>query len=137
MAKDIQSGKNTVTDSMANVVERVKTSVKDRNDPFAAIVTGVDEPWDVCLIKLFWEVIAKSAQPNITELENHKLFESIGGVPRGFRNDIERHFLAASRNPGLIKPLGRMLQQAGLFAEYQDRFFALVKASKDKKQIVG
>lgn len=122
----------TMTDNVQNVVERVKKDVQERNEPFNAVVLGVDQPWDVCLIKLFWDVIAQSAQPNIAELEKHRLFEDVGGMPRGVRNDIERRFLAASRNPALIKGLARTLQQYHIFEEYQDRFFALVKASGGK-----
>ena len=46
--------------------------------------------------------------------------------------EIEGDFLAASKNPALVQPLGQKLQRLHLFNEYEDRFFSLVKASKRK-----
>ena len=121
-----------VTDSIKAVVERVKTDVKARNDPFSAVVVGVDDPWDVCLVKLFWEVIQSSARTNIQQLEQRQMFEQEDGVPKGLRQEIESAFLAASRNAQLIKPLARRLHSYGLFNEYQDRFFALVRGVRNQ-----
>ncbi|MBN2302128.1 MAG: hypothetical protein JXN60_06375, partial [Lentisphaerae bacterium] len=56
---------HVVSDNLQTVVERVKNDVKDKSDPFSAVLVGVDNPWDVCLIKLFVEVIQQSASANI------------------------------------------------------------------------
>jgi hypothetical protein len=119
-----------VTDNLQAVVDRVQQEVKARDNPLSAVVIGVDEPWDVCLIKLFWEIVQSSAKTNFEQLQKRSLFDRDGGVPRGIRHDIEAAFLAASRNPSLINSLGHKLQRTGLFEEYQDRFFSLVRASK-------
>ncbi|MBN1558246.1 MAG: hypothetical protein JW951_08885 [Lentisphaerae bacterium] len=121
---------HVITDNVEAVTERVKEDVESRNDPLAAVVVGVDEPWDVCLIKLFWEVIQGSARTNIREMARRSLFNDEQGIPRGVRQDLEQEFHAAARDPGLIAPLGRKLQNYGLFEEYQDRFFSLVKSHK-------
>jgi len=42
---------------------------------------------------------------------------------------IERAFLEASRDESRIAPLAEHLKQNGLWEKYEDRFFALVKAS--------
>jgi hypothetical protein len=119
-----------VSDNMKNVVDRVQNEVKEKGDPFSAVLIGVDDPWDVCLIKLFWEVIQGSAKSNIHQLEQRHMFEDVGGVPRPLYNEIEAAFLAASRDSSLISVLGSKLQRHGLFEQYQDRFFALLKMSK-------
>ncbi len=119
---------NVISDNLEAVVERVKASVKDSNDPMSAVVVGVDDPWDVCLVRLFWEVIQTSALVNIREMQRHKLFEQEGGVPRGIRRDIDEAFKAASKDPSKIKSLGTKLHSMGLFEEYQDRFFALLRS---------
>jgi len=116
-----------ITDNVDAVLERVKKDVAAKNDPFSAVVKGVDQPWDVCLVRLFWQVIQNSAQTNIRELAAKKMFEIQDGLPGGIRSEIESAFAAASRDAGLIKPLGRLLQQHGVFEQYQDRFFALIK----------
>lgn len=130
--KKEEFSEHIVSDNVKAVIKRVEDEVKAKDDPLSAIVLGVDEPWDVCLIKLFWEVIRNSALTNIKELEKQHMFDDTGGVPRAVRNEIEAAFLAASRNPSLIKQLGERLQTYNLFEEYQDRFFTLVKTSKKR-----
>jgi hypothetical protein len=119
---------HTVTDSLDNIVNRVVDSVKTSNDPFGAVIVGVDDLWDVCLIKLFREVIQQSAAFNIQQMQQRSLFETDNGVPRGIRNSIEDAFSAANRDPALIGALNNKLQALGLFSEYEDRFFSLVKS---------
>jgi hypothetical protein len=123
---------HVVTDTLDPVVERVKASVEAKGDPMSAVVVGVDDPWDVCLVRLFWEVIQKSALFNIREMQKQNLFENEKGVPRGVRNDVEAAFKAANKDPELIQALGNKLRSLGLFSEYEDRFFSLVKSKKSK-----
>jgi len=121
-----------VTDSLEPVVERVKEAVEARGDPMSAVLVGVDDPWDVCLVRLFWEVIQKSALVNIREMQKQNLFDNEQGVPRGVRNDIEAAFKAANQDPSRIQALGAKLHALGLFNEYEDRFFSLVKSKQGK-----
>lgn len=117
-----------VTGHMAEVLERVKQDVKQKNDPLAAVIHGVDQPWDVCLLKLMVDMIRHSAPANISDLNRRHLLDNVNGVPRAVREELEALFLQASRDPSLIKPLGNKLRRYGLFDEYEDRFFALVRA---------
>ena len=116
-----------LTDTLEAVLERVKADVAGKNDPFAAVVKGVDDPWDVCLVRLFWTVIQNSAQANIREMHERHLFEMQDGLPAGLREEIEKGFAAAVKDASLIKALGKLLQDHGLFERYQDRFFNLLK----------
>ena len=64
-----------VTDSLAAVTERVKAEVIAGGDKFAAVLQGVDEPWDVALVELWRREVSKSASKNIKELnESGMLF---------------------------------------------------------------
>lgn len=64
-----------VTDSMESVTERVKAAVIESNDKFSAVLQGVDDPWDVALVELWWREVSRSAQKNIRELDARgKLF---------------------------------------------------------------
>jgi hypothetical protein len=119
-----------VTDNIQSVVERIKGEVAAADHPHTAVVQGVDDPWDVCLVKLFWEVIRQSAAPNIRELQKRRMFEDDRGVPRGVRNEIEGAFAAATRDPSLIEALAHTLQRYNLFGDYEDRFFSLVRGSR-------
>ena len=116
-----------VSDNLEAVLERVKTDVAAKNDPFAAVVKGVDEPWDVCLVRLFWQTIQRSAPINIRELHERHMFEIQDGIPVGIREEIEKAFTAAKRDARLVQSLGQLLQEHGVFEHYQDRFFNLVK----------
>jgi len=116
-----------LTDTPEAVLERVAREAAAKNDPFAAVVKGVDDPWDVCLVRLFWAVIQNSAQANIRELHERRMFELQDGLPAGLRDEIEKGFLAASKDANLIKPLGKLLQDHGLFERFQDRFFDLIQ----------
>lgn len=117
-----------VTGHMAEVLERVKREVKQQQDPMAAVIHGVDQPWDVCLLKLMVDVIRHSAPANFNELNSRHLLDDVAGTPRAVREEIEAVFLKASRDPSLIKLLGITLRKYGLFEEYEDRFFALVRS---------
>jgi hypothetical protein len=121
---------NVITDNLQAVVERVKADVAQMSDPLSAVLVGVDSPWDVCLVKLFREVISRSARYNIRDMEKRHLFDDDNGLLKGVRAGIDADFLQASRNPALIKDLAAKLQRMGVFEEYQDRFFSLVKAGK-------
>ncbi len=64
-----------ITDSLSAVTERVKAAVLASNDKFAAVVQGVDDPWDIALVELWRHEVDRSAQKNIRELsERGKLF---------------------------------------------------------------
>jgi hypothetical protein len=116
-----------LTDTPEAVLERVKTEIASKKDPFAAVIKGVDDPWDVCLVRLFWTVIQNSAQANIRELHERRMFDMQDGLPAGLREEIEKGFQAAAKDASLIKPLGKMLQENGVFDRFQDRFFNLVQ----------
>ena len=118
-----------VTDSLANVIERVLADVKKANMPFDAVVKGVDEPWDVCLIKLLWVEVNSSAPVNIRELEEVRIKEMAERVAAAdpSRGEIELAFSKAEKDRSLVNELGALLRRKGLFEEYQDRFFKLFR----------
>jgi hypothetical protein len=128
--KQSSFSEHTVTDDIKAVADRVQKEVEEKGDTLSAVLIGVDDPWDVCLVKLFWEVIQRSVGTNVRQMERRRLFEDAGGVQRAMRQQIESEFLAASRDASRVGALGQKLQSCGVFEEYQDRFFSLVKASK-------
>jgi len=77
-----------VTDSIEAVVERVKKDVEVSGDGFGAVLKGVDKPWDVCLIRLFWHMVQTSAKANIMELAQRRMFEMKDGLPVPIREEI-------------------------------------------------
>ena len=91
---------------------------------------GDDEHWDISLIKLFWRFINESFQQNVTDLNKHHMFDMDKGVLHGVRVRIEDAFSKASCRQMSIEDLNALLNKHGLFEEYQDRFFSLVRQSR-------
>jgi hypothetical protein len=114
-----------VTDSMKAVVERVQASERVQNDPLGAVLVGVDQPWEVCLLKLMVELVQHSAAGNAQDVKRHHRQRQ-----QSLREQIETGFLEASRDASRIPVLAEQLKAAGLFEKHEDRFFALVKAAR-------
>ena len=106
---------------------RVVEEVKRAEDPFAAVIKGVDDPWDVSLVHFFWLHVNVSAPVNVREFERARRAEMEDSTPRAVREEVERAFEQAQANPSLVKDLGALLQRHGVFDRYQDRFFKLVR----------
>lgn len=121
------SSEQVVSGNVRDIIEQVKAKIAARNDPTAAVIYGVDNPWDVCLLKFMVDVIRTSAPHNFSELGRRRLLDDVNGVPRAVRDEIEGDFLAASRDRAAVEPLGKKLRRYGLFEEYEDRFFALFR----------
>ena len=101
--------------------------VKRSEEPFAAVIKGVDDPWDVSLIHFFWLHVNASAPVNVRDFERARREEMEDATPRAVRDEVERAFEQAQENPALVKDLGALLQKHGVFDRYQDRFFKLVR----------
>ena len=114
-----------ITDNIDNVVARVKKEIVQRNDPLSAVLIGVDTPWEVCLLKLMVELVQESATGNMKNIQNRSLKEK-----KDFLDRIDQAFAKASREPSRINDLASMLKKEGLWEKYEDRFFALVRASQ-------
>jgi len=121
---------HVVCEKLPLVLEQVKQRCMLKDDPLSAIVVGVDDPWEVCLLKLMVDVVRSSVHGNIRDLQRSHLLDDVGGVPRAVRIELEEDFRAAARNPALVRDLAAKLRKYGLFEEYEDRFFALLKAGR-------
>ncbi len=116
-----------VTDSIDAVLDRVVEGVKAADDPFATVIRGVDEPWDVCLVHFFWLHANASAPVNVRDFEKAHAQAAMEATAPALREDVERAFARAESDPSLVRELGAYLQKQGVFEHYQDRFFKLVR----------
>ena len=116
-----------VTDALDAVTARVVADVEATGDDFAAVIQGVDEPWDVSLVHFFWLHVNASAPVNVREFEAARRQEMEDSTPRAVRDEVESAFAKAQANPALVHELGALLQRKGVFDRYQDRFFKLVR----------
>jgi hypothetical protein len=114
-----------LSDPLVAVVNRVKEEVEKRDDPLAAVMVGVDRPWEVCLLKLMVELVQGSASSNIQDIQQRQRDHNAQ-----LHQNIEKAFLDASRDASKLPGLAELLKSNGLFKRYEDRFFAAVRASR-------
>jgi hypothetical protein len=54
-----------VHESLENVAGRLKEELQSKNEPLTALLTGVDEGWEVCLLKFMIDLISASVPGNL------------------------------------------------------------------------
>jgi len=64
---------NIVHDSIETVIARLQDDLAGRNDPSAALIMGVDEKWEVCLLKFTMDLIQRSSGENLDEWKRRGL----------------------------------------------------------------
>jgi hypothetical protein len=129
--KNEPKGLNIVSDSVQAVVQKLNDDIDKKNDPLATIIKGQDDLWDVSLLKFIYEITSRSVQRNMAQLNQRGLLGmSDDGIPVGARQSIEEMFRQAWLGEIKVHDLERELNHWGIFEEYQDRFFALVKERK-------
>jgi hypothetical protein len=60
--------------SMAEVTEKIRNEIAAKDDPFAAILNGVDVGWEMALVKFMMDMVSQSAGRNWNELREGGLF---------------------------------------------------------------
>ena len=54
-----------VHESLENVAGKLKEELQHKNEPLTALLTGVDDGWEVCLLKFMIDLISSSAPGNL------------------------------------------------------------------------
>ena len=63
----------TVRASMASVIEQTKAQVAQANEPLSAVIQGVDDAWEVCLLKFTIDLIERSSGGNLGDFRRRGL----------------------------------------------------------------
>jgi len=117
-----------VSESVGVIVDRINRQIDSQRDPLTAIIKGVEELWDVSLLKFTYELTRSSVSSNVAELERSGLLHiDAAGVPRDARNHIEELFEKTKRDSSWAPELVAELRRWSLFHEYQDRFLSLFR----------
>lgn len=64
---------NRFRDSMDAVIERTKREVENSGEPSSAVIQGVDDAWEVCLLKFTIELIERSSGGNVGDFRRRGL----------------------------------------------------------------
>lgn len=62
-----------VRDSVDAVIERTKRQVETSGEPLSAIIQGVDDAWEVCLLKFTIDMIERSSGGNVGDFRRRGL----------------------------------------------------------------
>jgi len=63
----------TVRASMASVIEQTKARVNRAKEPLSAVIQGVDDAWEVCLLKFTIDMIERSSGGNLGDFRRRGL----------------------------------------------------------------
>ncbi len=119
---------NIVSEPIRQIMDKINAQIDSQGDPVSAIIKGVEELWDVSLLKFTYELTRRSLYSNIAELERSGLLNiDEAGIPRDARRYIDELFREVKRDLFQAPKLVAELQRWGLFSEYQDRFFSLFR----------
>jgi len=119
---------NIVSDPPEAVIYKLNEKIERGSDPLTAIVRGVDELWDVSLLKFIAELTEQSFRHNVAEFQMKGLLDiDESGVTAHARYLIEQLFKQAEKDPSAISELKLELDRWGLFSEYEGRFLSLFR----------
>jgi hypothetical protein len=112
-------------------VNKINQEIDDRGDPLASIIRGQDELWDVSLMKFIYEMTRSSIAENIRQMGNKGLLDiDARGIPADVRIRIEKLFESAYKGDIEPRELKDELDRWGVFADYEDRFFAIFRGRR-------
>ena len=114
-----------------DIAHRISKDLNDRKEELSVVMVGVDELWDVALLKFIYEFTASSVAGNLEELNARGLLNpetDFGGAPSAAIQQIDRLFHEVERgNTAGIELLKQEIDRWGLFEFYQDRFLNLFR----------
>ncbi len=58
---------------MAEVVDRIRAGIQPAHEPLTAIIEGVDDAWEVCLLKFTVDLVQQSAGGNVSDFRRRGL----------------------------------------------------------------
>ncbi|MFA5374433.1 MAG: hypothetical protein WC455_01555 [Dehalococcoidia bacterium] len=117
-----------VSDKMEVVIGRLNEKIDKDKDNLAAIIKGVDELWDVSLLKFISEMTQGSLRSNVTEMNSMGLLGvDATGVPTEARYRIEMMFMDVARGDREPYELKDELDKWGIYPQYEDRFLAMFR----------
>jgi hypothetical protein len=115
----------------SEIARNISKDLNRKNDQMAVVLVGIDELWDVALLKFIYEFTASSIAGNVQDLNSRGMLDPMnefGGVPRAAVQQIDRLFREAEGG-GDIELLKQELDRWGVFDHYQDRFLDLFRTS--------
>ncbi|MCH2206111.1 MAG: hypothetical protein MK132_09620 [Lentisphaerales bacterium] len=111
--------------SLEEVTARVRQSA-DQGRELTTVIQGVENMWEVSLMKFMQAYVNRSAERNFNEIQNHHHSLQQQSENQMYEQ-IEEDFYHARGKKERLQTLGQRLQGMGLFGKYEDRFYALLR----------
>ena len=64
---------HTLRDSVDAVINRTRQNVESKNEPLSAVIHGVDDAWEVCLLKFTIDLVERSSGSNLGDFRKRGL----------------------------------------------------------------
>jgi hypothetical protein len=71
--KKTDLSEHLLREPMEEAVQRMEEEMKKQSDPMAALIEGIDDAWEVCLMKFTMDLIQRSAGENVAEWKRRGL----------------------------------------------------------------
>jgi len=113
----------------SEIAHKIADDLEEKDEGLSAVMVGVDEWWDVALLKFIYEFTSNSATSNLQEFSSRGLLSpqrNFGGAPKAAIERIEKLFREASTGDSRDK-LKSELDRWGLFEHYESRFLSLYR----------
>lgn len=114
------------------IARRIGNDLDQRKEDLSVVIVGVDELWDVALMKFIYEFTSTSLEGNIRELQSRRMLDpqsAYGGVPKAAIWQIEQLFRGVEQGND-PEDLKVELDRWGLFEYFEDRFLQLFSNRK-------
>jgi hypothetical protein len=122
------SGTSILSSPMDSVIHNLNQRIDSEQNTMATIIKGIDELWDVSLMKSIYDLTQRSLTGNVMELGMRGLLDvDSSGVHGQTRQQIEQLFREAIHERAKVSELEAELRRWGLFEEYEDRFLNLFR----------
>ncbi len=92
-----------------------------------ALIRGTEKYWSLSIMKFIVEETMASFSHNVQELHDRGFFEGEKRLLDNKHREIKHLFAAAQNDKKILEQLGKKLKEYGLFDEYQDAFFRLIR----------
>jgi hypothetical protein len=92
-----------------------------------ALIRGTEKHWPLSIMKFIIEETMSSFVHNVQELNDRGFFDGEKRIEDNQRREVQHLFAAAQKDKSLVANLGKKLKEYGLFDEYQDAFFRLIR----------
>ena len=119
---------NVSSQPLPDIVDKINQRIDSHSDPLSAVIRGVEEMWDVSLMKFTFELTRSSIEQNVSEFySSGRLNSSDKGIPKDAIDSIEDLFNIVRKDPTRAPELVCELQRWNLWSSYQDRFLQLFR----------